>query len=767
MMSLWLRALRVRFPARATLRTSVAVGVLAVVAVFLPARTQLAEAGVEPSSGTPVLGWQELTNPPSFDPGAMFLLTDGTVMVQDLGASAGGSPNWWRLTPDSTGSYVDGTWSQVASLPPSYPPHAYAAAVLPDGRLVIEGGEQLNRVSTWSNLGAIYDPVANTWTAVAPPNGGTGDWAKIGDAPSVVLADNRWLLGDSGSDTTADAIFDPSTLTWTTTSGPGKIIGNAEAGFTLIPSGEVLSPDVLPPACTTRSAEILDPATLEWSSAGLTPAPLVNCGDLSEIGPQILTYGGKVFVEGATSATALYDVKTRTWSAGPTFPVIGGQQYDGQDSGAALLPDGNVLVALNSGPIGEPPTHFFLFDGTGFTQVADNATSSIPNGSNTYMLLLPTGQVLYNPGLGGTGMEVFTDPGAPNPVDAPQITIYPYKLAAGVTYQIVGRQFNGLSEGAAFGDDYQDSTDYPLVQLTNTGSGAVTYARTWSMTNRSIAPDAPSCTNFMLPSGIAAGVYDLSVIANGIASAPVSVTIGAGGSSQHACPNYTLSLAKAGNGSGTVTSAQAGIACGSTCSHSYPYGTVVTLTAAPATGSRLAGWSGGGCSGTNRCISTTSSNTSVTATFSLVPETLSVSRKGDGRGAVTSSPAGITCGSSCGHDYDYGSSVTLSASAAKGSAFAGWAGACSGKASCLLKLTAARSVTATFFKDCTVPKLKGKRLKAAKRALKAHDCSVGKIKHAYSTTVTKGHVISEKPRPHRQLKHRAKINLVVSKGKKP
>lgn len=48
-------------------------------------------------------------------------------MVEDLSPDSAGSPNWWRLTPDSTGSYVDGTWSQLASLPSHYGPGSYAA----------------------------------------------------------------------------------------------------------------------------------------------------------------------------------------------------------------------------------------------------------------------------------------------------------------------------------------------------------------------------------------------------------------------------------------------------------------------------------------------------------------------------------------------------------------------------------------------------------------------------------------------------------------
>jgi hypothetical protein len=739
-------------------RFSATVVVLSVAAVLLLPGSALARQVVQP---TATLGWQELTNAPAFDPGAMLLLTDGTVMVQDLGVSAGGSPDWWRLTPDSTGSYVDGTWSQVASLPPSYPPHAYASAVLPDGRLAIEGGEQLNRVPTGSNLGAIYDPLVNSWTMVSPPSGGTGDWAHISDAPSVVLADGRWLLGDSGSWSIADAVLNAATLTWTATAGPGKTIGNAEAGFTLLPSGEVLTVDALPPSCTTRTTEILDPATLTWSSAGPTPTPLIVCDPSGgEIGPQILMYSGKVFVEGWTSATALYNTTTGTWSSGPNMPIVAGQQYDAQDSGAALLPDGKVLVALDTGPIGQPPTHFFLFDGTGFTQVADNATSSLPNGSNTYMLLLPTGQVLYNPGLGGAGIEIFTDPGAPNPADAPTITVAPIHLAAGDSYELAGLQLNGLSEGAAFGDDYQSSTDYPLVQITNDGTGAVAYARTLGMTNRSIAPHASSCTSFTLPAGIATGSSELRVVANGIASAPIPVTIGAGGSGHNSCPRYTLTLTKSGNGSGTLSSSPA--------ASTYLNGTIVTLTATPATGSRLVGWTGGGCSGTGTtCLITVNSATSVKATFSLVPESLAVSKKGDGTGTVTSVPAGIDCGTTCSHAYDYDSPVTLTATAAAGSGFSGWTGDCTGRASCVVTLTAAHSVAASFVKDCVVPKLKGKRLKAAKRAIKAHDCSVGKIKRAFSTKVKNGRVISQKPKPHKRLKHGAKVNVLISKGNRP
>jgi hypothetical protein len=118
--------------------------------------------------------WTPLTHQPSFGASTALLLTDGTVMVHQVEGSA-----WWRLTPDNTGSYVNGTWTQLASLPPGYTLLYYGSAVLPDDRLMIQGGEY-NGGSTevWTNLGAIYNPATNSWTSVAPPSG----WSQIGDA---------------------------------------------------------------------------------------------------------------------------------------------------------------------------------------------------------------------------------------------------------------------------------------------------------------------------------------------------------------------------------------------------------------------------------------------------------------------------------------------------------------------------------------------------------------------------------------------------------
>ncbi|HZQ94206.1 MAG TPA: alkaline phosphatase family protein [Candidatus Sulfotelmatobacter sp.] len=81
--------------------------------------------------------------------------------------------------------------------------------------------------------------------------------------------------------------------------------------------------------------------------------------------------------------------------------------------------------------------------------------------------------------------------------------------------------------------------------------------------------------------------------------------------------SYTLTMTVNGTGSGTVTSNPAGISCKPTCSAAFAAGTIVKLTAVPATGSYLAGWSGA-CKGTsNTCTLTLNSNLAVTATFNL------------------------------------------------------------------------------------------------------------------------------------------------------
>ena len=157
----------------------------------------------------------------------------------------------------------------------------------------------------------------------------------------------------------------------------------------------------------------------------------------------------------------------------------------------------------------------------------------------------------------------------------------------------------------------------------------------------------------------------------------------------------TLTVGRSGNGSGSVTSSPARISCVSTCSSSFNVGATVTLTATPATGSRFSGWTGA-CTGSGTCAVTMNQARSVTATFTVIRESLTVSRAGNGSGRVASNPAGISCGSTCSSSFTYGATVTVAATSATGSRFVGWSGACTGTGTCTLTMNVGRSVTATF-----------------------------------------------------------------------
>jgi hypothetical protein len=168
------------------------------------------------------------------------------------------------------------------------------------------------------------------------------------------------------------------------------------------------------------------------------------------------------------------------------------------------------------------------------------------------------------------------------------------------------------------------------------------------------------------------------------------------GAARSTVQTFNLVTTKTGSGSGTVTSTDGGINCGSTCSKVYNSGTVVQLNASASAGSIFAGWSGTGCPSTGSV--TMDANKTCTATFSLqtiTTYTLTVAKTGAGSGTVTSTDGGINCGSTCSKVYNSGTSVTLNATPATGSVFAGWSGTgCSSTGS--ITMNANKTCTATF-----------------------------------------------------------------------
>ena len=453
---------------------------------------------------------ETLVNQPPRGAGLSFLLTDGTVFSQ-------GSTyhDWYKLTPDAFGSYVNGTWTQAASLPAGYVPYAFSSAVLANGHVAIVGGEYNNNNFVLTNKGAIYDPTKNTWTALGHPAG----WGYIGDSPSVVLRNGLFLVGRKLDKRMA--VLNPATLKWTEVGSAGKSDFNAEEGWTLLPDGTVLTADVK----NVPNSERYTPSTGTWvtqgstivdlaapSTSGPIPYPGGTYYPPGEIGPAILRPDGSVFATGAANTgsghTAVYHPGATssdpgTWTVGPDFP-----NDTAGDSSAALLTNGNVLVIGNSGTLYE-------FDGT-------NLTPEMRTPFAAYLMVLPTGQVI----LTGGRIQVYNSTGTYLPAWAPAITNYPATVVRGSTYRISGTQFNGLSQAAAFGDEFQTATNYPLVRLTNAGTGHVFYARTHGHSTMGVATgSAIVSTSFDVPATMETGASSLEVVANGIQSPAVSVTV--------------------------------------------------------------------------------------------------------------------------------------------------------------------------------------------------------------------------------------------------
>jgi len=361
------------------------------------------------------------------------LLTDGTVI-----ASVPDTNAWYRLTPDAQGNYADGTWTQIAELPKfgkvKYAPLYHASAVLPDGRVIIMGGEYNGPDAVWTNLGAIYDPLANEWTPVQAPI--ESAWSMIGDAQSVVLPDGTFMLASCCAiNPPADILLDAKSLTWKNTGAPRAAGGyQDEQGYTLLQNGDVLTVDIWSnfnfytnKGTAAFNAERYDPAAAKWISAGSTPVSLpdpIKCGNF-EIGPAVLRGDGTVVAFGGNTGclkgasadpTAIYQPKTNSWSSGPYVPAVCGAKSttscDLADAPAALLPDGSILFAASAG-YGNNPTHFFEYgtDNT-ITQVSDTQLYAGVSGAYYYnFLVLPNGQILSTDF--SRQAEVYTPAGAP------------------------------------------------------------------------------------------------------------------------------------------------------------------------------------------------------------------------------------------------------------------------------------------------------------------------------------------------------------------
>ncbi len=502
--------------------------------------------------------WTPLANqyPDPGGTGTMMLLSDGTVMVQYNGFNAAQYNQWFRLTPDAKGNYANGSWSQLASM--STPRLYFASNVLPSGKVLVVGGEDSGAdLSTpITNTGEIYDPVANTWSPIAPYPEPFGPY--FGDDPSMVLPNGNVMAGDIF--TNQPMIYNPGTNAWSPAGVKNFPDRSDEEGWVKLPNGDVLTYDLfrsighdigqngpIPLGTPGFYAEMYNPTTNTWidvspsdGTANATgPMPQLSSDPLGfEMGPALLLPNGNVFFVGATGHTALYNPRTNTWSPGPdvTGTLNGSPALFGADDapGAVLPGNGHVLFAADAGPtsgIFSAPTELFDYNPNTnkITQVS-SPDPILPQEPSfpARMLVLPTGQILFSDG--GPQLYVYTADGSAPLLSRP--------IVASVTanhgvYTLTGVQLNGQSAGSTYGDDAESDENYPIVSLENPFTGQVYYARTYNWSNTGVATGLlnPETVNFTLPAGMPGGIYLLTDSGAGLQSLPFVVFIGPGAQS--------------------------------------------------------------------------------------------------------------------------------------------------------------------------------------------------------------------------------------------
>jgi Pro-kumamolisin, activation domain/IPT/TIG domain/PASTA domain len=456
-----------------------------------------------------------------------------------------------------------------------------------------------------------------------------------------------------------------------------------------------------------------------------------NAGSLaSELGSSIITIDGTGFNLAGLASISFGD-STQEFSQA-TFGLVNvtGTEIQIFAPGIAETTD-PATVPINIQTLGDPTA----------TDQGDATYAGVPSVGQVAATAGPTAGLPGGPDTGGTPIEVG---------------------GAGFQDQSLVVLFNDVASPFSFGTQYNFdvNADDDLTTNTVAQNPALVDVQVCTVTDCSFPTSLnndPSDEFFLFPPG--APKVDSISPTSGVSTGGTQVTITG---ENLGCVTGVFFGNTAAE---TFSNAQALLDCGST--------NTVTVTAPPGTiGSTVP------VTVTTVESDFTGDTPTTNASFTYVAppnQTLTVSKAGSGSGTVTSAPAGIDCGTTCTHDFVFGTSVTLTATAGSHSHFSGWSGGgCSGTGTCTVTMNAAVSVTATFGanpappppKACVVPKLKGKTLRAAKRSLKAHHCRLGRVRHAFSANVKKGHVISQKPKAGRHLRHLAKVNVTLSKGKK-
>ena len=457
----------------------------------------------------------------------MLLLSDGTVMAQ----GGGSSTTWYKLTPDTTGSYINGSWTTLTSM--HYSRLYYSSDMLTNGNVFVAGAEY----GTGTTNAEIYNPVANSWSIIAVPSGIIDKNNTVGsdggnsggfiDSASSLLSNGQVLITpvanySDGETTTYNQV--PNT--WSTAFLQNS--GNEdEASLVRLPDDSILVVD-----SESTASERYIPSSNTWVDDSTVPVSLYDPYG-GEEGPGFLLPNGKVFYIGSTATTAIYTPSGSTspgsWIAGPGIPGSLGAP----DAPACMMNNGKILCALSPTPyrldgtnyVFTTPSYFYEYNYSSgsvgaFTQVHAPGGGFTRNEVtyNDRMLQLPNGNVLFTDG----GSQLYVYEPDLSPIAAGQPAIYSVSWNLDGSLHITGTLFNGISAGAAYGDDAQMDSNYPLVRFTS--GSTVYYGRTYNWSSTSLQSGGVVSTEVALPSAVFdnPGSFTLQVIANGNPSAGVT-----------------------------------------------------------------------------------------------------------------------------------------------------------------------------------------------------------------------------------------------------
>lgn len=466
--------------------------------------------------------WVPVSAPcPAYADGVSLLLTDGTVMVKVCNGGVDTVENMWaKLTPDAHGSYANGTWTMMNRMNKTR--LFCSSQMLKDSRLYIAGGEY----GTGDRNGETYNPLTDTWTMAGPlPSGSALALLQMYDGNSVMLPDGQVLQNCVLPTSTDNVIFNPATNSYSV--APSCLGGADEAAWLMLPDNSVLFIDIY-----SQQSERYIPALNTWLRDDTLPVLLYDVFGY-ELGAGFVLPDGRAFFIGSTPYTAYYtpsgDTSNGTWAAGPTIP----DSLGAVDAAAAMMPNGKILCALSNQAIHDTefltPAWFYEFDYSAntFTEVSACADGDSMNirCSQTGMLDLPDGNILVS--VQNSNQYYIYVPGG-TPVASGVPVVSNITMISCDTFMATGTLFNGISQGAAYGDDWQMPTNYPIIRLENYDSvlgNMVHYTRTFNWNSTGIMTGSmPDTTYFTLPPGLPYDTYNLVLVANGIASAPLQFT---------------------------------------------------------------------------------------------------------------------------------------------------------------------------------------------------------------------------------------------------